>query len=120
MIVNGKNTCNMGTWPVINPYLLYVLMYILLIKYFLTKLFTCLRLKMFYFGIKGIPGGYSYLSFGEGDEKLIGDDVKSDILKSPTTIYAGEGSEEGFNFVQVSFICLKTMHNDAEFTHGLH
>lgn len=49
---------------------------------------------MFYFGIKGIPGGYSYLSFGEGDEKLIGDDVKSDILKSPTTIYAGEGSEE--------------------------
>lgn len=75
---------------------------------------------MFYFGIKGIPGGYSYLSFGEGDEKLIGDDVKSDILKSPTTIYAGEGSEEGFNFVQVSFICLKTMHNDAEFTHGLH
>lgn len=95
-------------------------MYILLIKYFLTKLFTCLRLKMFYFGIKGIPGGYSYLSFGEGDEKLIGDDVKSDILKSPTTIYAGEGSEEGFNFVQVSFICLKTMHNDAKFTHGLY
>lgn len=61
---------------------------------------------MFLFDIKGLPGGYSYLSFGEGDKILRGDDVGSDILKSPTTIYAGEGSEEGFNFVQVSFICL--------------
>lgn len=61
---------------------------------------------MFYSGIKGIPGGYSYLSFGEGDEILRGDDVESDILKSPTTVYAGESSEEGFNFVQVSIMTI--------------
>lgn len=74
-------------------------MYILLIKYFLIKLFICLRLKMFYFGIKGIFGGYLYLFFGEGDEKFIGDDVKSDIFKFFIIIYVGEGLEEGFNFV---------------------
>lgn len=73
---------------------------------------------MFHSGIKGIPGGYSYLSFGERDKILTGDDVKSGTLKSPTTVYAGEGSD-GFNFVQVSFICLKN-HNGAQCTHGLH
>lgn len=48
-----------------------------------------------------IPEGYSYLTFGERDEILTGDDVESAILKSPTTIYAGDGSEEGFNFVKI-------------------
>lgn len=34
---------------------------------------------------------------------LRGDDVTSSVLRSPTTVYAGNGSQEGFNFVQVSF-----------------
>lgn len=54
--------------------------------------------------ILGNEEGYSYLPFGERDEVLRGDDVTSAILRSPTTVYAGGGSQGGFNFVLVSFL----------------
>lgn len=47
--------------------------------------------------------GYSYLSFGQKDELLRGDDKTSTTLKSPITIYAGDGLEGGFTFVRVRF-----------------
>jgi hypothetical protein len=43
-----------------------------------------------------------YLPYGERDYVLRGDDVTSPPLKSPTTVYVGDGSETGFNFVSVS------------------
>uniref|UniRef100_A0A8W8N7V2 Fibrillin-1 n=1 Tax=Magallana gigas TaxID=29159 RepID=A0A8W8N7V2_MAGGI len=45
--------------------------------------------------------GYSYLSFGQSDELLRGDDKTSATLKSPITIYAGDGLEGGFTFVRI-------------------
>lgn len=42
--------------------------------------------------------------FGHRDKLLRGDDNTSEALKSPITIYAGDGLEEGFNFVRVSLI----------------
>lgn len=54
--------------------------------------------------IVGNEEGYSYLPFGERDEVLRGDDVTSTVLKSPTTVYAGNSSQGGFNFVQVNFL----------------
>ncbi|XP_065942268.1 uncharacterized protein [Magallana gigas] len=45
--------------------------------------------------------GYSYLSFGQKDELLRGDDKTSTTLKSPITIYAGDGLEGGFTFVRI-------------------
>uniref|UniRef100_A0A8W8NAK6 Uncharacterized protein n=1 Tax=Magallana gigas TaxID=29159 RepID=A0A8W8NAK6_MAGGI len=49
----------------------------------------------------GNEEGYSYLPFGERDEVLRGDDVTSAVLKSPTTVYAGDSSQGGFTFVQI-------------------
>uniref|UniRef100_A0A8W8N5D1 Fibrillin-1 n=1 Tax=Magallana gigas TaxID=29159 RepID=A0A8W8N5D1_MAGGI len=49
----------------------------------------------------GEKDGYSYLSFGQRDKLLRGDDKTSEALKSPITIYAGDGLEEGFNFVRI-------------------
>lgn len=43
------------------------------------------------------------MSFGQSDYLLRGDDNTSAALKSPITIYAGDGLEAGFNFVRVSF-----------------
>lgn len=43
------------------------------------------------------------MSFGQSDNLLRGDDNTSAALKSPITIYAGDGLEAGFNFVRVSF-----------------
>lgn len=51
--------------------------------------------------ITGDREGYSYLSFGQSDELLRGDDKTSATLKSPITIYAGDGLEGGFTFVRV-------------------
>ncbi|XP_052691021.1 uncharacterized protein LOC128168863 isoform X6 [Crassostrea angulata] len=45
--------------------------------------------------------GYSYLPFGQKDELLRGDDKTSATLKSPITIYAGDGLEGGFTFVRI-------------------
>lgn len=53
--------------------------------------------------ILGNEEAYSYLPFGERDEVLRGDDVTSAILRSPITVYAGDNSQGGFNFVRVSF-----------------
>ncbi|XP_052690973.1 LOW QUALITY PROTEIN: uncharacterized protein LOC128168852 [Crassostrea angulata] len=49
----------------------------------------------------GDKDGYSYLSFGQSDNLLRGDDNTSAALKSPITIYAGDGLEAGFNFVRI-------------------
>ncbi|XP_052712052.1 uncharacterized protein LOC128186279 isoform X2 [Crassostrea angulata] len=49
----------------------------------------------------GDKEGYSYLSFGQRDNLLRGDDKTSAALKSPITIYAGDVLEEGFNFVRI-------------------
>lgn len=54
--------------------------------------------------IVGNEEGYSYLPFGERDEVLRGDDVTGAVLKSPTTVYAGDSSQGGFTFVQVNFL----------------
>lgn len=50
----------------------------------------------------GNKEGYSYLSFGQQDKLLRGDDKTSATLRSPITVYAGDGLEGGFNFVRVS------------------
>lgn len=50
--------------------------------------------------------GKAYMSYGDGDFVLTGDDVTSPALRSPTTVYVGDGSNEGFNFVIVSDITL--------------
>lgn len=42
------------------------------------------------------------MSYGAGDYSLTGDDVTSPALRSPTTVYIGDGSEDGFNYVVVS------------------
>uniref|UniRef100_A0A8W8N019 Fibrillin-1 n=1 Tax=Magallana gigas TaxID=29159 RepID=A0A8W8N019_MAGGI len=49
----------------------------------------------------GDKEGYSYLSFGQRDNLLRGDDKTSAALKSPITIYAGDVLEGGFNFVRI-------------------
>lgn len=41
------------------------------------------------------------MPFGQKDELLRGDDKTSATLKSPITIYAGDGLEGGFTFVRV-------------------
>lgn len=64
------------------------------------NLFTIISFKTC---ILGNEEAYSYLPFGERDEVLRGDDVTSAVLRSPTTVYAGDSSQGGFNFVQVSF-----------------
>ncbi|XP_062609553.1 uncharacterized protein LOC134271352 [Saccostrea cucullata] len=45
--------------------------------------------------------GHSYMSYGERDVVLKGDDESSPHLKSPTKIFAGDGSHGGFNYVVV-------------------
>lgn len=42
------------------------------------------------------------MSYGEGDYNLTGDDVTSHVLWSPTTVYIGDGTEDGFDSVVVS------------------
>lgn len=44
--------------------------------------------------------------YGDGDFVLTGDAVTSPAVRSPTTVYVGDGSHEGFNFVIVSDITL--------------
>ncbi|XP_055997755.1 uncharacterized protein LOC125645868 isoform X2 [Ostrea edulis] len=46
-------------------------------------------------------GAYAYMPYGERDYFFRGDDVTSPPLKSPTTVYVGDGSEKGFNFVSI-------------------
>lgn len=43
------------------------------------------------------------MSYGDGDYNLTGDDVTSHVLRSPTTVYIGDGTEDGFNYVVVSY-----------------
>ncbi|XP_061189287.1 uncharacterized protein LOC133197327 [Saccostrea echinata] len=43
--------------------------------------------------------GKAYMSYGDGDYFLSGDDVTSGPLRSPTTVYIGDGSDGGFNTV---------------------
>ncbi|XP_055997519.1 uncharacterized protein LOC125645547 isoform X2 [Ostrea edulis] len=43
--------------------------------------------------------GKAYMSYGDGDYVLRGDDVTSGPLRSPTTVYVGDGSDGGFNSV---------------------
>uniref|UniRef100_K1QPB6 Alpha-tectorin n=1 Tax=Magallana gigas TaxID=29159 RepID=K1QPB6_MAGGI len=45
--------------------------------------------------------GKAFLSYGDGDYKLTGDDVTSPALRSPTTVYIGDGTEDGFNYVVI-------------------
>ncbi|XP_062601606.1 uncharacterized protein LOC134263292 [Saccostrea cucullata] len=45
--------------------------------------------------------GKAYMSYGDGDYILSGDDVISGPLRSPTTVFVGDGSEEGFNTVYI-------------------
>lgn len=42
------------------------------------------------------------MSYGDGDYNLTGDDVTSHVLRSPTTAYIGDGTEDGFDSVVVS------------------
>lgn len=42
------------------------------------------------------------MSYGDGDYNLTGDDVTSHVLRSPTTVYIGDGTEDGFDSVVVS------------------
>lgn len=42
------------------------------------------------------------MSYGDGDYNLTGDDVTSPVLRSPTTVYIGDGTEDGFDSVVVS------------------
>lgn len=44
--------------------------------------------------------------YGDGDFVLTGDAVTSPAVRSPTTVYVGDGSHKGFNFVIVSDITL--------------
>lgn len=44
------------------------------------------------------------MSFGQRDQLLKGDDKTSPTLKSPIRIYAGDGFQEGFDFVKVSSV----------------
>ena len=41
------------------------------------------------------------MPYSNEDFILTGDDVTGDILRSPTTVYIGDGSVEGFTFVKV-------------------
>ncbi|XP_055997524.1 uncharacterized protein LOC125645548 [Ostrea edulis] len=43
--------------------------------------------------------GKAYMSYGENDYVLRGDDVTSGPLRSPTTVYVGDGSDGGFKSV---------------------
>lgn len=64
-------------------------------------------IKLYLIDTKGDPEGYLHLDFDNLDEILRGDDVESPKLYSPTSVFAGDGSEEGFNFVHVSFFVFK-------------
>lgn len=46
------------------------------------------------------------MSYGDGDYVITGDDVTSPALPSPTTVYVGDGSNDGFNYVVVSNILI--------------
>lgn len=46
------------------------------------------------------------MSYGDEDYVLQGDDVTSGPLKSPTTVYVGDGSDGGFNSVVVRVILI--------------
>jgi hypothetical protein len=48
------------------------------------------------------------MSYGVEDYVLRGDDVMSDLLRSPTTVYIGDGTSGGFNsvFVKTIFIMI--------------
>lgn len=71
-----------------------------------------IRIVKIKFQISGDKEGYSYLSFGQRDNLLRGDDKTSAALKSPITIYAGDVLEGGFNFVRVSFLMETTMNKN--------
>ncbi|XP_055997522.1 uncharacterized protein LOC125648181 [Ostrea edulis] len=45
--------------------------------------------------------GKAYMSYGGKDGVLQGDDVTSGLLRSPTTVYIGDGSDGGFNSVVI-------------------
>lgn len=51
--------------------------------------------------------GKAYMSYGDGDYVMTGDDVTSPALRSPTTVYVGDGSNDGFNYVVVRNILLR-------------
>ncbi|XP_061182283.1 mucin-like protein [Saccostrea echinata] len=44
---------------------------------------------------------YSYMPYGGRDDVLRGDDVITPHLKSPTTMYVGDGSDGGFNYIVI-------------------
>lgn len=46
--------------------------------------------------------GKAYMSYGGEDSVMTGDRVTSGKLRSPTTVYVGDGSSGGFNYVVVS------------------
>nr|XP_022296650.1 mucin-like protein [Crassostrea virginica] len=45
--------------------------------------------------------GKAFMPYSNEDFILTGDDVTGDILRSPTTVYIGDGSVEGFTFVKI-------------------
>lgn len=49
----------------------------------------------------GRYSGKAFMPYSNEDFILTGDDVTGDILRSPTTVYIGDGSVEGFTFVKV-------------------
>ena len=46
--------------------------------------------------------GKAYMSYGDEDFVMMGDKVTSGKLRSPTTVYVGDGSSGGFKYVVVS------------------
>ena len=54
----------------------------------------------------GRYNGKAFMPYSNEDFILTGDDVTSDILRSPTTVYIGDGSVEGFTFVKVCTLTL--------------
>lgn len=47
--------------------------------------------------------GKVFLLYGDGDYKLIGDDVISFVFWFFIIVYIGDGLEDGFNYVVVSY-----------------
>lgn len=53
------------------------------------------------FDVSGRYSGKAFMPYGDGDYIMTGDDVISPQLRTPTTIYVGDGSVQGFSFVTV-------------------
>lgn len=68
-------------------------------------------IKLYLIDIKGDLEGYLYLDFGNLDEIFRGDDVESFKFYFFILVFVGDGLEEGFNYVYVSFFVFKVYFN---------